>query len=181
MSDAFWREIFTVTGVSALLLVPLAVLLKFLITQSLAKELTSYNVRFGLLHVKRAEVISDLYAHLKTAHLHTSMLALGAQLTDLDVQRNRANAALEAVRGALELLNTRSLWLSEPLAEETRKLLADLQGPSLSYDLFWKGKFSEDQVRSAIEQWNTKRTAIDNLLNALEKQFRSLLAQAEAG
>lgn len=133
---------------------------------------TEHEVRFSLLHTKRAEIISQLYEQIVDALAHTLVLARSAEDTGVAPHRQRAEAARESLRTALRLLHTRKIWLSEALATKVDHLIAELQGPSLSYYFFLIEKYSEQDVLEAAKRWAAKEGEIHALIEDLEREFR---------
>ncbi len=202
---SIWTELLKLFGGAAVGIFVLAAIAKFLLSHWLKRDLVSFKseveaaategverikahltqlstehqVRFSLLHTKRAEVISQLYEALVDAHTHTLSLALalGAEKTEIDIQRQRAEAAWVAIRTALHLLHTRKIWLPESLAAKVNDLIGELFGPSFKYHFFLKERYSEQEVIEASKDWAAKRHNVDSLLGDLEREFRRELAE----
>jgi len=203
MEMAIWTELIKLFGGAALGVVALAAVAKFLLSYWLKRDLvtfksevetaatagverikahltqlsTEHQVRFSLLHTKRAEVISQLYEALVDAYTHTLALSLGLEITAIEVQRRRAEVALEAVRAALHLLHTRKIWLPESLAAKASALIGELDDPSLKFHYYLKERYSEQEVVEAAKQWAAKRHDVRSLLEDLEGEFRRELAE----
>lgn len=202
MDTIFWTEITKVFGGAAAFIAALVWLAKLLVSQWLKKDLevfkskvqsaatagieevkshltqlsTEHEVRFTLLHTKRAEIISELYEKIVDAYSHTLVLALGAETTGIELHRQRAETAWEILRAALDLLYARKIWLPEALAQKVDDLLSELCDPSFKYHYYLKAKFTEQDVLDAARLWATKRHEVKVLIDDLEREFRKELA-----
>lgn len=204
MNENFLIEILKVFGGAAALLGLLAWLSKFLVSHWLTKDIerfkselqiaattgveeikahlaqlsTEHQVRFSILHNKRAEIISEIYEKIVDAYSHTLVLTLGAEETGLELHRKRAEAAWESFGTASRLLYTRKIWLSEPLAQKVDKLLSELRDPAFTYHYYTKEKRSEQDVLDAAKAWSSRQHEVSALIEDLEVEFRRELGEA---
>lgn len=201
MIEGFWTTIAAVLGSSAASIAILTFLAKNLLKHFLEKDRdafkvqlettstraieemkahltrlsTEHQVRFNLLHTKRADLIAELYEHIQNAYNHTLSFVLGAETTSIEHKAKSAEAAHDAVRQAFQVLGNRKIWLSEPLARQSQDLLIKLSGPSLRYHYFAKKAFSEQDVLTVIASWKENQKEIEKLMAVLEKEYRSEL------
>jgi hypothetical protein len=138
---------------------------------------TEHEVRFSLLHAKRADVISELWEKIANVHSHTLALTFRAEEgMALDLSHNSAEAAFEAVRATAELLQKRKIWLSESLVRRIEDLVfSELSGPSLKYHSYLQSRCSASEVIEIAKRWGSKSSEISQLISGLERDFRNEL------
>jgi hypothetical protein len=98
----------------------------------------------------------------------------------LSVAEKSADTALDSVRAALNLLETRKIWLSKELAQRVSSLIYGLQTPVLTYHYYVKDRFSDQDVLDAVAEWNAYEAEVKQLLESLEDEFRAILASADS-
>ena len=201
MAGLAWNEILTAIGGTAALAVAAAWLIKSLVGLWLSKDVEAYKqrllavsqreaaeykaqldrvnkeleIRFNVLQTKRAENLTELYGFVQEAHDHAVALTAAIQQVGLQDQQRRAASAFEAVRTAFREFKKRRLYLSLDSADKVKKLLMELLDASLPSVGHQRGAYTEDEVREAARQFETKERELDEVLGAIEKEFRSIL------
>lgn len=133
------------------------------------------EIRFSVLQTKRAENLTELYGFVQDAHDHAVALTAAIQRVGLEDQQRRAAAAFESVRTAFREFKKRRLYFSLESAEKVKKLLMDLLDASLPSVGHQRGAYTEAEVREAARKFEAKEKELDEVLGAIEKEFRSIL------
>lgn len=199
MPDPFWTELWKFLGWGAALLWATIIAAGWVASRWLDRRLKHYEamlqrdtetmkavldrlnkeheVRFSLLHGRRAELIADLWEKIRDAYAHTLVLAARVEREmDLELSRNSAEAAWDAVRTATDLLQKRKIWLSNELSRQIDGLLRELFWPSFKYHYYLESKYSAPEVLDSVKEWAGKNGETEGLIEALEQHFRSELS-----
>jgi hypothetical protein len=201
MLELAWNEILTAVGGTAALALAAAWLIKSLVGLWLSKDIEAYKqrllaesqreltehkaqldrinkqleIRFSVLQAKRAEHLTELYGFIQDAHDHAVALTAAIQRVGLEDQQRRAAAAFESVRTAFREFKKRRLYLSLESAEKVKKLLMDLLDASLPSVGHHRGSYTETEVREAATKFEAKESELDDVLAAIEREFRAIL------
>lgn len=199
--DFAWKEFLQAVGGTAALGFALAWLIKSLVAFWLSKDIEAYKmrlaaasqkelaeqkaqldrlnkeleIRFSVLQAKRAENLTELYSFIQDAHDHAVALTAAIQRVRFEHQKQRATAAFESVRTAFVEFKKRRLYLSAELAEKVKKLLMELIDASLPYVGHERGQYTEAEVRDAAQKFDAKSRELNEALELIEREFRSIL------
>ena len=180
----YWQQLIAIILAPTLSVAALAWILKSLFNSGLQRDLERYKrqldakqfeqqTRFSLIHQKRAEVISELYAILARAKVRLGELVAIFQPGGQSLIEKRKITA-ETYNEAVSYFNERRIFLPEEIAENVDGVLAAMRTAFIEFDTAQMGneEYKPDNTGLWIQSFNKVRDELPQLMKEMEKQFR---------
>ena len=133
-----------------------------------------FEIRYGKLHEKRVEALSELYERLS----HTGQeLDAAASLIDLqpsELGHDVAQTSRTACRECARFFAKNRLYFTKQLAGQLDNLLHDLTETSVNIVSYIQIN-DFDSMKNELTKWSEKRKAVVTALEQIEVEFRNLL------
>jgi len=188
----YWQQLIAIILTPTLSVAALAWILKSLFSRGLQRELERYKrdldarqfehqTRFTLIHQKRAEVISELYARLAHAKARLGELVAifqpgGQSLID------KRKVTAEAFNDANSYFHERRIFLPEEIAENVDAVLEAMRDAFIEFDTAQMGneEYKPDSTGLWKESFYKVRDKLPPLMKTMEKQFRIEIGAIES-
>lgn len=139
----------------------------------LNKNSKEHEIKFGILHEKRSEVIHELYFLLSQIRSNLGAYEIAKDENHPDEMLERlAKKANESGVLAYELLRKNRLYLSKKMADSIDEVLDSMRITSEFYQF-------EKLKSDAFDKWKLKSKRIVIILSLLENEFRLLFGSED--
>jgi len=135
-----------------------------------------HQIRFSMLHEKRAEIIAELYALLAEADSSTNFFFSVLKITDFKNVKELAKDSFTKIYEFANYFRKHNIYLSKDLCESINNFFASLAKPILQYKLLDMN--SEEEIKEFqdfFNSWQLKKDEISLIRRRIEKEFRDIL------
>ena len=180
----YWQQLIAIILAPSLSVAALAWILKSLFSSGLQRDLERYKreldakqfehqTRFSLIHQKRAEVISKLYARLSRAKARLGELVAIYQPGGQSLSEKR-KVTSEAYNEANSYFHERRIFLPEEIAENVDAVLEAMRDAFVEFDTAQMGneEYKPDSTGLWIQSFKKVQEKLPPLMKKMEEQFR---------
>lgn len=180
----YWQQLIAIVLTPTLSVAAVAWILKALFSSGLQRDLERYKreldakqfehqARFSLIHQKRAEVISELYARLARSKTRLGDLVAIFQPGGQSLVEKRKVTA-EAFNEANSYFNEHRIFLSEEIAENVDAVFEAMRDAFIEFDTAQMGndEYKPDNTGLWMQAFEGVRDKLPPLMKQMEKQFR---------
>ncbi|NLI15482.1 MAG: hypothetical protein GX409_04265 [candidate division Zixibacteria bacterium] len=126
-------------------------LLKF----DLRNKALEYEIKFGKLHDKRAEVIAEIYSKLAEAIYTTTSFVSPTEFEGEPSKQEKAKAASKAIWELWRYFQKNKIYISEPISLQVDNLIEKIRKPALEFAFFVNPEIEKSDYgqKNKLEAW----------------------------
>jgi len=142
---------------------------------NLKREEIEHQIRYSLIHERKAEVIANIYAGLVNAKRKMAQLVFIFQPGDQNLRQKKQNAA-DACNNVDDYFNEHRLYLDRVTADKVESILIKMKEAFIDFDTAQDGDDYKPDTTGFWKQANDQiKNEIPPLLGELESEFRTIL------
>jgi len=142
---------------------------------NLKRKEIEHQIKYSLIHERKAEVIANVYAGLVKAKRKMAQLVFIFQPDGQNLQKKKQDAA-DACNNVDDYFNEHRLYLDRVTADKAESILIKMKEAFINFDTAQNG---DDYKPDATGFWRQANDQIKNeippLLEELESEFRTIL------
>jgi hypothetical protein len=190
-----WQAILVAFGGNAALLLVLGFLGRSLLSHTLDKDLEKFKgqlqltameheIRFGRLHVKRAEVIAELYKLLVKATWEAESFTSPIERAGEPDKKQKYISAINAIAEYYRFFDQHRIYISPNLCAKLESFAEKLRAPVKRFGLWVTQEHLADMAPKEKfdawwSAWESVKNDVPELRAAIEEEFRKLLGSDE--
>jgi hypothetical protein len=143
----------------------------------LSRQITEFNIRFKLLHTKRASVVKTIYQKLVQADDAIYSLTKPLQMTGENPQNIKAKKAVESINDLISYYEMNKLYLDGSNENRMDKIIKLCKKTWINFDTANNLKKSNDKqyARMSKDEWKEYEIESAALKKEIRKEFRSII------
>jgi len=205
--NTFWQEFLKYLGSVTIAAAALAWLIKSIVNHVLSKDIETFKkrlelqseteieklksqlqiaakeheVRFSKLHEKRATIVAEFYESLVSLRRSIEFFVrVEVRRTGLQGHKDRARDLFKRASELTAFFSKNELYFRKDIAERIERLIEIIQEPVYKYHIFANDPDKlEKYMPEVIESWQEEVPEIDNILQLLAGEFRTLLGSED--